>query len=209
RDDAGGDVAKLLGLTRAHNIAIGLKAFNDFTFQSLVEAIGDLDPERKVGEQLILLTNLLPTPKEVQAIKEFKGNDDNLVAAESFFRQLVPIKRVGDKIRTMRTMSTFEDNVERVRARLRTLEATCAKVMESKKLMQVMSMILSIGNFMNEGTLDGGVHAFKFESLQRLSQSKSADGKTTLVDYIVEAFIEKGERQALTLMSEFPEIQVR
>ena len=61
---------------------------------------------------------------------------------------------------------------------------------------------------MNAGTLDGGVEAFKFESLSRLSQTKSADGKTTVLDYIVETFIEKGERQALLLTSEFPHIQV-
>lgn len=60
---------------------------------------------------------------------------------------------------------------------------------------------------MNEGKVDGGVDAFKFESLPQLSQTKSADGKTTVLDYIVETFIEKGERRALSLMFEFPEIQ--
>ena len=61
-------MAKLLDLTRANNIAISLKAFNDLTFRSLAEAIGDLDPDRKiVGERVQFLPNLLPTPKEVQA----------------------------------------------------------------------------------------------------------------------------------------------
>ena len=62
---------------------------------------------------------------------------------------------------------------------------------------------------MNEGSLDGGVEAFKFESLPKLSQTKSADGKTTVLDYIVETFIEKGGRDTLFLDSDFPDIQVR
>ena len=83
-DDAGGGMAKLLDLTRANNIAISLKAFNDFTFRSLAETINDLDPDRKiVGERVQFIPNLLPTPKEIAAIKKFKGDDDKLITGAS------------------------------------------------------------------------------------------------------------------------------
>ncbi len=62
-------------------------------------------------------------------------------------------------------------------------------------------------SIITSGTLNGGVEAFKFESLLTLSQTKSADGKPTILDYIVEAFIKKGDRQSLLLVSEFPNIQ--
>lgn len=79
-DEAGGEMAKLLDLTRANNIAISLKKFNDFTFRSLAETIDDLDPHRKiVGERVQFIPNLLPTPKEIVAIKKFKGDDDKLI----------------------------------------------------------------------------------------------------------------------------------
>jgi hypothetical protein len=203
------DMAKLLDLTRANNIAISLKSFNDFTFRSLAETIGDLDPDCKiVGERVQFIPNLLPTPKEIQAIKSYKGDNDKLITAELFFRQLIPIKRIDDKVKVMRAMSTFEEHVAEVRAGLKTLQEVCDQVMNSEKLIQVLEMVLNIGNLMNAGTLHGGVEAFKFESLPKLSETKSADGKTTVLDYIVETFIEKGERQALFLMSEFPNIQV-
>ena len=79
-DEAGGGMAKLLDLTRANNIAISLKKFNDFTFRSLAETIDDLDPHRKiVGERVQFIANLLPTPKEMVAVKKFKGDDDKLI----------------------------------------------------------------------------------------------------------------------------------
>ena len=105
-------------------------------------------------------------------------------------------------------MSTFDEHVEEARAGFNTLQEVCSQVMESEKLIAVLEMVLNIGNLMNAGSLDGGVEAFKFESLPKLSQTKSADGKTTVLDYIVETFIEKGERKSLLLMSEFPDIQV-
>ena len=48
----------------------------------------------------------------------------------------------------------------------------------------------------------------QFESLPKLSQTKSANGKMTILDYIVETFIKKEEKNVLLLMEEFPDIQV-
>ncbi|KAL3815366.1 hypothetical protein ACHAXA_000753 [Cyclostephanos tholiformis] len=202
------DMAKILDLTRANNIAISLKAFNDFTFRSLAETINDIDPDFKIdGERVQFIPNLLPTAKELQAIKKYDGGDDKLISAELFFRQLLPIKRIDDKVKVMRAMSMFDEHIQETQSGFKILQEVCGQIMNSEKLIQVLEMVLNIGNLMNAGTLDGGVEAFKFESLSKLSQTKSADGKTTILDYIVEAFIKKGERQSLLLLSEFPDIQ--
>lgn len=108
----------------------------------------------------------------------------------------------------MKTMHLFEDHIEEVREGFKTLQKVCNQVLNSEKLLQVLQMVLRIGNLMNEGTLNGGVDAFKFESLSKLSQTKSADGKMTVLDYIVETFISKGERDVINLLTEFPDIQV-
>jgi hypothetical protein len=129
-------------------------------------------------------------------------------AAELFFKQLVSIKRIEDKVQVMKSMHFFEDHVAEVREGFKTLQEVCNQVLNSEKLLQVLQMVLNIGNLMNEGTLNGGVDAFKFESLSKLSQTKSADGKTTVLDYIVETFISKGERDVLNLLTEFPDVQV-
>jgi hypothetical protein len=209
QSNAGNGMAKLLDIPRANNIAIQLKAFNDFTLRELAETINDLDPESKiVGERIQFIPQLLPTPKELQAIKKYKGESDKLITAELFFQQLLPVKRVEDKVEVMKAMCTFNEHAEEAIAAFKTLEEVCGQIMDSRKLEQVLLMVLNIGNLMNEGTLDGGVEAFKFESLEKLSQTKSADGKTTVLDYIVETFIEKGERDTLFLTSDFPDIQV-
>ena len=210
QSNAGNGMAKLLDIPRANNIAIQLKAFNDFTLRELAETINDLDPESKiVGERIQFIPQLLPTPKELQAVKKYKGESDKLITAELFFQQLLSVKRVEDKVEVMKAMCTFNEHAEEAIAAFKTLEEVCGQIMDSKKLEQILLMVLNIGNLMNEGTLDGGVEAFKFESLEKLSQTKSADGKTTVLDYIVETFIGKGERDTLFLTSDFPDIQVR
>lgn len=210
QSNVGNGMAKLLDITRANNIAIQLKAFNDFTLRALAETINDLDPDSKiVGERVLFIPQLLPSPKESQVIKKYKGESDRLITAELFFQKLLPVKRAEDKVQVMKTMCTFNEHAEEARAAFKTLEEVCGQVMNSAKLEQILLMVLNVGNLMNEGSLDGGVEAFKFESLPKLSQTKSADGKTTVLDYIVDTFIEKGERETLFLNSDFPDIQVR
>lgn len=210
QSNSGNGMAKLLDITRANNIAIQLKAFNDFTLRALAETIDDLDPDSKiVGERVEFMSQLLPTPKELQEIKAYKGGSDRLNTAELFFQQLLPVKRFENKVEVMKTMCTFNEHAEEARVAFKTLEEVCGQITTSSKLEQIVSFVLDTGNLMNEGSLDGGVEAFKFESLTKLSQTKSADGKTTVLDYIVETFIEKGERQTLFLNSDFPYIQVR
>jgi hypothetical protein len=125
------DMAKLLDLTRANNIAISLKAFNDFTFRSLAETIYDVDPDCIIiNERVQFIPNLLlPTAKEIQAIKKYYGEDDELIPAESFFRQLVPIKRIDDKVEVLQAMSTFDEHVQEARAGFKTLQEVCGQIM--------------------------------------------------------------------------------
>jgi hypothetical protein len=160
------DMAKLLNLTRANNITISLKAFSNFTFQSLAETINDFDPNFKTdGKRVQFIPNLLPTAKELQAIKKYNGEDDKLIPAELFFRQLVPIKRIDDKVKVIRTMSMFDEHIWEARAGFKTLHEVSGQIMNSEKLIQVLEMVLNIGNLMNVGMLNGGVRAFKFDSL--------------------------------------------
>eukprot|EP00957_Ditylum_brightwellii_P078795 5991267-Ditylum_brightwellii.AAC.1 len=174
-------MAKLIDLTRANNVAISLKAFKDFTHEELARTLGDLDPARKIkGERVQFIANLLPTAIEVQAVKSYKGEDSRLVPAEIFFRHLESIKRIEEKVLVMQTMETFHSDAEQARVNFLILGKTCRQIIESEKLLQVLETVLTIGNIMNEGTRTGGAEGFKFDSLLKLTQTKGGvDGKTT------------------------------
>jgi hypothetical protein len=52
---------------------------------------------------------------------------------------------------------------------------------------------------MNEGTRTGGAAGFKFDSLLKLTQTKSSDGKMTVLDFLVTILVGKGQRDTLKL----------
>lgn len=198
--------AKLLDITRSNNVSISLKAFKDFSQRELAEIIAFIDPLHKIrGERVQFMKGLLPTAPEIKSIQEYAGPDERLVPAEIWFRRICNIPRIDGKVQVMQTMETFQSEANSLSQNFKLLSEVCNQVMDSDKLQILLGMVLRIGNIMNEGTRTGGAAGFKFDSLLRLTQTKSSDGKMTVLDFLVAVFVEKGQRQTLDLQSDFPE----
>jgi len=202
-------MAGLLDLTRANNVAISLKAFKEFKHNTLANVLSDLDPDNVIPRDKIqFIRNILPTNGEAALVRSYKGDDGTLSPVEMFFRHLNNVQRIEEKVFVLQTMNNFNESTKGIEQNLRLLSEVCSQVMESEKLAQVLETVLIIGNIMNEGTRTGGAAGFKLDSLLKLTQTKSTDGKVTVLDYIVMTFVAKDQRDALNLALEFPDIKV-
>jgi len=201
--------AGLIEANRCNNINISLKAFKDFpTLKDLVGAIAELDPENRIaGDRIQFLKGMLPTTQELKDVARFRGDDADLLPAEKFFRNMLGVKRLESKLLCMATIDTLPPSVKELTGRFRTITTVCRQCMGSERLQQLLETVLSIGNIMNEGTMKGGASGFKMDSLLKLTQTKSVDGRMTVIDYIVMTFAAKNQREVLDLASEFPEVQ--
>ena len=59
--------------------------------------------------------------------------------------------------------------------------------MQSKNFKKWLEYILAYGNYMNGITARGGAYAFKLDTLNKLTETKSNDGSKSLLQYIIEA----------------------
>lgn len=199
------DKAKLIDLTRANNLAITLKAFSEFPQQELAQIIEFVDPFAKIkGDRALFMKDLLPASAEIKVIKSYKGDEDRLVPAEKWFRQIIHIKRIEEKIHVLRTMESFRNEAIALGETFLRLANVCNQVMNSEKLPDLLEMVRQIGNRMNG---DGGQEAagFKLDFLPRLAQTKGSDKKTTALDLVVMIFNQRGHREALLLSNDFPD----
>jgi hypothetical protein len=198
------DMVKLIDLNRANNVAISLKAFKEFSCKELSDIIEYLDPFQKVrGDRVNFIRDLLPSPPEAKAIKGYTGIDERLVPAELWFKQIVHVQRVEEKVRVLRTMETFKMESDALCKSFQLLTNVCRQVMSSEKLPDLLEMVRQIGNRMNVGR--GEAAGFKLDFLPRLAQTKGTDRKTTALDLVVMIFAARDQREALTLLSDFPE----
>jgi hypothetical protein len=199
------DMAKLIDLNRANNVAISLKAFKEFSHEELSQVIEFVDPFGKIrGDRALFIRDLLPAAAEVKVIKNYKGDVNRLVPAEKWFRQIVHVKRIEEKIHVLRTMETFKVEAIELGETFKRLANVCNQVMDSKKLPDLLEMVRLIGNRMNEGRGKDAA-GFKMDFLPRLAQTKGSDKKTTALDLVVIIFTARNQQEALTLSDDFPE----
>ena len=77
------------------------------------------------------------------------------------------------------------------------IQAACVQVKESRLFLKLLEAVLKTGNRMNRGTNRGEADAFKLDALLKLSDVKSADGKTTLLHFVTEEIIKSEGLKAL------------
>lgn len=72
-----------------------------------------------------------------------------------------------------------------INSSLVTLRAVASQILSSEGLREIMVSVLAIGNAMNRGSWKGSASGFRLGSLIKLVQTKSTDGKSTLLDYLI------------------------
>jgi len=85
--------------------------------------------------------------------------------------------------------ANFDTEVNYLKKSFGTLEAACSDLRSSNLFLKLLDTVLKTGNRMNDGTNRGKASAIKLDSLLKLADVKSADGKTTLLHFVVQEII--------------------
>lgn len=73
------------------------------------------------------------------------------------------------------------------------LEASIA-IKDSKSFKELLKFILVMGNFMNGSTFQGGAFGIRIASINKLVDTKGAEGNTTLLHFLVDSVESKFPR---------------
>ncbi|CAA3018237.1 formin 8 [Olea europaea subsp. europaea] len=161
--------------------------------EALVEGQG-LD-----ADTLEKLTKISPTEDEITKILHFNGNPAKLADAESFlYHVLKAIPSAFMRFNAMLFRSTYDPEILHLKKSLQTLELGCKELRTPGIFFKLLEAILKAGNRMNAGTARGNAQGFNLSSLLKLSDVKSTNGKTTLLQFVVEQVIcSEGKRRLI------------
>ncbi|XP_037478092.1 formin-like protein 2 [Triticum dicoccoides] len=168
---------------RLQNITILMKAVNA-TAEQIYAAL--LHGNGLSVQQLEALAKMAPTKEEVEKLSGYDGDVESLVPAERLLKAVLTIPCAFARVETMLYRETFADEVGHIRKSFAMLEDACRELMSSKLFMKLLEAVLKTGNRMNVGTARGGAMAFKLDTLLKLADVKGADGKTTLLHFVVQ-----------------------
>eukprot|EP01105_Mastigella_eilhardi_P006632 TRINITY_DN1816_c0_g2_i2.p1 TRINITY_DN1816_c0_g2~~TRINITY_DN1816_c0_g2_i2.p1 ORF type:complete len:1089 (+),score=342.29 TRINITY_DN1816_c0_g2_i2:102-3368(+) len=197
--------AQVIDPKLAQNIAILLKGFKNTTMEQVVDGIKNCDETLFNDPGLVqAMRKCLPTKDDIENIKKYQEAPDALPlpVPEKFAAEMSHVAQVDAKLRALQFKLEFFSKVEDLKPCLTVVDKACVRVMESQRFKRLLCLVLLIGNYLNFGTNRGSCAGFKITLLAKLGETKSTDGKKTLMHLIAD-IISKDQPDLLKLQEEF------
>ncbi|KAK8930946.1 Formin-like protein 1 [Platanthera zijinensis] len=180
---------RVLDPKRSQNVAILLRALN-VTKEEVCEALLEGNTDALGNELLETLLRMAPSKEEELKLREYKDNSPfKLGPAEMFLKAVVEIPFAFKRVEAMLYIANFDVEVNYLTKSFETLEIACEELKTSRLFLKLLEAVLKTGNRMNVGTNRGDAQAFKLDTLLKLVDVKGADGKTTLLHFVVQEII--------------------
>ncbi|ELP91851.1 formin 2,3 and collagen domain containing protein, putative [Entamoeba invadens IP1] len=181
----------ILDAKQNQTLTITLKGFKGKTVKEVCMGINKLD--NTLFEEPAQIRNLIkaiPSTEEMEPVfayyKEHNGDESNIGVAEQFAYALCQIKQISVKLDAFASKLEFPVKLSEIRPDMKKVDDACDQIMNSKKFLKLMELVLLIGNYLNHGTARAKCHGFKFNTLGKLSETKTSDNKRTLLAFIAE-----------------------
>lgn len=134
------------------------------------------------------LIKCLPQPHAMKLLQQAKKDNVELSEVENFVASLSDIERLAPRLECINFQICYDDMKSNLEHEIKVGIDACKEVVVSQKFKKMLSIILSIGNFLNLGGKTDGNRAkgFELNILSKLNEIRTTDNKSTLLKHIVE-----------------------
>ncbi|XP_061612248.1 formin-2 isoform X3 [Phyllopteryx taeniolatus] len=195
-------VVKLLNNKRSQAVGILMSSLHldmkdiQHAILNLDNTIVDLETLQALYENRALPEELDKIQKHIKSTKD-KDNAKPLDKPEQFLYQLSQIPSFSGRVFCILFQSSFSECMSSLMRKLDTLLSVCKVLQDSKKVKQVLGLVLAFGNFMNGGNRTRGqADGFSLDILPKLKDVKSSDSMKSLLSYIVAYYLRNFDEDA-------------
>lgn len=172
---------------RKHNINI-LLANLKMSADSIKDVVRVPTYKELDQNSLQALLLICPTAEEEQLLNQNLKIRDQVDKTDGYMMELAELPGLRGKIMCAANAMTFNEEAVEVIRNMDSLAMVPVEIQNSAKLLKILEVVLSLGNFLNSGTGRGGAHGFKLEALAMLSTVKDANGDS-LLEYLVKVLM--------------------
>ncbi|KAJ3123033.1 hypothetical protein HK098_002253 [Nowakowskiella sp. JEL0407] len=196
----------VLDLRRANNVSISLSQFTrrGLTYNDILLAIQNQDATSLSADDLLTIQTLLPTPDERKKLLAIHQPPTLPFApAEQFMMEMLSVPDLPHQLVAFLFRVQLEIESEEVRDKLEKMRRICNNIRSSEYLKVVLKAVLQLGNMTNYNYSSGGETSyrpwmgkearalgFKIDGLAKLKDVKSADGKWSLMNFLVDMLLQ-------------------
>ncbi|KAJ3194287.1 hypothetical protein HK101_003057, partial [Irineochytrium annulatum] len=215
----------VLDLRRANNVSIGLSRYTrrNMNAQDIMKAIVLLDENQISVDDVVSIQSLLPTADERTILKaaETRQKPGSLpfAPAETFMLAMMKDPDLEQCLNAFGFKLQLGPEIEEVGGKVAKMTSICIKLKTSDALKVLLRTVLQLGNMTNYEYGAGnssyrpwmGKEAralgFKIEGLARLKDVKSADGKWSLMNFLVD-MVTQSKPEVLDFTEDFADMKV-
>ncbi|KAL7608801.1 hypothetical protein Lser_V15G11476 [Lactuca serriola] len=177
----------ILDTRKSQNIAIILRSLT-VSRREIIDCL--LEGKGIDINTLEKLSRINPTKEEEQLILNYDHDITRLADAESFLYHILrTVPSAFTRFNAMFFKLNYDSEVSHIKNTLQTVEKACNELRNRGLFVKLLEAILKAGNQMNAGTSRGNAQAVNLNSLLKLSNVKSSDGKTSLLHFVVEEVV--------------------
>ncbi|KAI3691255.1 hypothetical protein L2E82_49519 [Cichorium intybus] len=123
--------------------------------------------------------------------QSYTGDMDMLGLREQFVLECAKIPRIKSKLRVFAFTITFSTQVNYLTGNLNKIKDATKEIRESTKLVEIMQIILMMGNILNAGTGGGSARGFKLDCLEKLDDTYATGKDITLLQFLCKVIAEQ------------------
>ncbi|XP_029648748.1 protein diaphanous homolog 2 isoform X3 [Octopus sinensis] len=176
---------KVLDLKSAQNLSILLGSVK-LPYEEIKRCILEVDLDNLSQHILEQLLNYLPPQDAINQLGTMKDNYDELAESEQFMVVISDIKSVNQRVSSLLFRVKYEEIINDIKPSIVATTQAFDQVRSSAKFSSIMTLILSIGNYMNTGSRNAESIGFEISYLNKLKDTKTQDGSMTLLHFIAQ-----------------------
>eukprot|EP00736_Rhodelphis_marinus_P001697 Rmarinus@m.11736 len=131
------------------------------------------------------LAKLAPTKDEIEAIRNFDGDIQMLGKSEQFVLEISKIPRVSNRLPCLAFHIEAPTLLRELQQDNQSVIDACETIFNSTSFVSILEVTVTVGNYVNHGSYRGNAYGVRISYLKLLRETKSKDGSTTLLHYLV------------------------
>ncbi|CAD7677799.1 unnamed protein product [Nyctereutes procyonoides] len=186
---------------RAQNCIIllsKLKLSNEEIRQAILKMDEQEDLAKDMLEQLL---KFIPEKSDIDLLEEHKHEIERMARADRFLYEMSRIDHYQQRLQALFFKKKFQERLAEAKPKVEAILLASRELIRSKRLTQMLEVVLAIGNYMNKGQR-GGAYGFRVASLNKIADTKSSiDRNISLLHYLI-MILEKHFPDILNMPSE-------
>uniref|UniRef100_A0A672HJM9 Dishevelled associated activator of morphogenesis 2 n=1 Tax=Salarias fasciatus TaxID=181472 RepID=A0A672HJM9_SALFA len=157
--------------------------------EEIKRAILEMDEREELAKDMLeQLLKFVPEKSDIDLLEEHKHELERMARADRFLFEMSRIDHYQQRLQALFFKKKFAERLAETKPKVEAILNASKEVVRSKRLTQVLEVVLAFGNFMNKGQR-GNAYGFKVSSLNKIADTKSSiDRNITMLHYLIMIF---------------------